>query len=203
MRTKLYLTPEDHGRALTWDEFDSADFAEGSGYEFIHGRLCVTPLPNFPHDVLRDWVAHQLRAYVHQRPDVLRRVCAPARVFLPDMAEGIAAPEPDIACYAILPEGVPLLRIRWQDISPVLVVEVLSEGQVDKDLGRNRRLYVEVPSIREYWVVDNRQATDRPSLIVFRRRGRRWGARLTVGPGETYTTELLPGFSLVMELEGP
>src|SRR5262245_16831510 len=122
MRTKLYLTSADHGRPLTWDEFEHADYQGGFGYELIHGRLYVTPAPNFSHEVLRDWVADALRAYARLRPDVIRRVHGPARVFLPEIAEEVTAPEPDVACYATLPEGVPLLRVRWQDISPILVV---------------------------------------------------------------------------------
>ena len=70
------------------------------------------------------------------------------------------------------------------------------------DLDRNRRLYVQVPSIREYWVIDNRPGSDQPSLIVFRRGGQRWGPRITISAGGAYETDLLPGFSLTMDLSG-
>jgi Uma2 family endonuclease len=202
MPARLSLTPADHGRTLTWEEFEHADYQGGFGYEIIHGRLYVTPAPNFSHEVVRDWLIEHLRDYARQRPDIIRRAMAPARVFLPDTTEGVTAPEPDIACYATLPEGVPLTSIKWQDISPILVAEVLSEGQEDKDLDRNRRLYAQVPSIREYWVIDNRPGPDRPSLIVFRRKGQRWGPRITIPAGGTYDTGLLPGFSLTLDLSG-
>jgi Uma2 family endonuclease len=80
-------------------------------------------------------------------------------------------------------------------------VEILSIGSEAKDLVRNRELYLQVPSIREYWIVDPRQDADQPSLTVFRRRGARWQAPLQVPPGGTYTTGLLPGF--VLALAGP
>ena len=41
MTTQLYLTPADHGRALTLEEFLSARAQEGYKYEIIHGRLDV------------------------------------------------------------------------------------------------------------------------------------------------------------------
>jgi Uma2 family endonuclease len=108
----------------------------------------------------------------------------------------VTAPEPDLAVYQNYPLHRPRRERRWQDVSPILVVEVLSEDNADKDLERNRDLYVQVPSIREYWIVDPRTDPDRPTLTVLRRRGRRWLRPLDVGAGGTYTTRLLPGFSL-------
>ena len=65
-------------------------------------------------------------------------------------------------------------------------------------LDRNRRLYLEVASIREYWIVDPLEDADCPALIVYRRRGTRWAPRRIVLTGETYTTPILPGFSVVL-----
>ena len=96
------------------------------------------------------------------------------------------------------PEGTPVAAQDWHDISPALVVEILSEGTADKDLERNRRLYLQVPSIREYWIVDPRATANEPMMIVYPRRGRRWAARRIVLAGETYTTPILPGFSIVL-----
>jgi Uma2 family endonuclease len=199
MRTQLYLTPADHGRQLKWEEFSTARAQEGYLYEMIEGRLEVSPLPDMPHDVLRKWLERRLDAYAVVRPDILNHVSSPARVFLPERLEGITAPEPDLACYADVPVDGPLGELDWKDHSPLLVAEVLSGNTEDKDLGRNRRLYAQVPSIREYWILDTRESFDEPSLIVYRRRGQRWGPRLTVPAGGTYTTPLLPGFSLLLD----
>ena len=87
---------------------------------------------------------------------------------------------------------------RWQDVSPVLVVEIISEDTANKDLIRNRGLYLQVSSIREYWILDPRQDPLHPTLMVYRRRGQRSARVRTVLSGETYTTPLLPGFSLVV-----
>ncbi len=61
-------------------------------------------------------------------------------------------------------------------------------------------LYLRVPSIREYWILDPRTDADHPSLLVYRRRGARWQRPLAVAGGDTYTTRLLPDFSLVLDV---
>jgi len=199
MRTQLYLTPADHGRPLTYEEFSTAQGQEGYHYELIEGKLEVSPIAGLPHEELRKWLERALRDYAEQRPDVINHVNAPARTFLPEREEGVTAPEPDVAAYAEYPVHLPFGQRDWRNVSPLLVAEVLSEDTADKDLGRNRRLYVQVPSVREYWVLDTRKSFDEPSLIVYRRRGRRWAPRLSVPAGGTYTTPLLPGFSLRLD----
>jgi Uma2 family endonuclease len=198
MKTHLYLTPADHGRPLTWEEFSTARSQNGYHYEIIHGRLEVSPLPNLPHEELRKWLERLLDRYAEENPAAINHVNSPARVFLPDTEEDdVTAPEPDIACYHDFPVDVPRRERDWRNVSPVLVVEVLSESMADKDLERNRDLYAQVPSIQEYWILDSRGEGDL-TLLVYRRRGKRWGRVRTVPPGCTYTTPLLPGFSLVM-----
>ncbi len=64
---------------------------------------------------------------------------------------------------------------------------------------RNVELYLEVPSIREYWIIDPRESADRPTLLVYRRRGPRWQRPITVPFGGVYTTRLLPGFSMIVD----
>ena len=107
------------------------------------------------------------------------------------------APEPDVACYVEFAERF-AADADWRDYSPILVVEVISADTADKDLVRNRRLYLQVPSIQEYWILDPREGIAGLTMLVYRRRGRRWAARITVEPGATYTTPMLPGFSIVL-----
>ena len=199
MQTRLYLTRADHGRQLTWEEYASADAEEGYRYELIEGRIEVSPPPNTLHEDCVKWLEKLLDTYAADRPDVLRSIRTRACVFLPDAAvEEVSAPEPDLACYAEFAArfGPP---VDWRDYSPILVVEVISPDTADKDLVRNRRLYLQVPGIREYWILDPRQGVEGLTMLVYRRRGRRWAACQVIGPGATYTTPLLPGFSLVLD----
>ena len=197
MTTQVYLTPKDRGRALSLEEFESAGGQEGYHYELIDGKLDVSPLPNFPHDFIRKWLERRLDDYSDRHSEILGHVQAPARVFVPGRAAG-TTPEPDVAGYRDFPEEPDVEQLNWQDFSPIVVVEILSEDTADKDLLRNLDLYLQVPSIREYWILDPRSNANQPSLTVHRRRGQRWQQPLEILGGNTYTTRLLPGFQLTL-----
>jgi Uma2 family endonuclease len=198
MTTVLMLGKDDHGRPLSAEEFERADYQEGFRYELIEGRLYVSPLPNAPHDWVVTWIYGKLYLYSLQNPTVINYVPHGARVFLPDQPEE-TRPEPDVAAYSDWPLDLPAAELDWRNVSPLLVVEIISADDPDKDLVRNVQLYRQVPSIREYWIIDPRQDTDRPSLIARHRGSRGWQRPQRVRGGGTYTTPLLPGFSLVMD----
>jgi Uma2 family endonuclease len=198
MATLTKLGPADHGRAVPLDDFMAGDYQEGYQYELIDGKLYVTPLPNLPENRVELWILTRLWNYAQAKPSVINFVNNKARVFVPDRP-GVTNPEPDVAAYHEFPVETPFDTLRWEDISPVLVVEVLSREDPDKDLVRNVELYFQVPSIREYWLFDTRaEGADRPTLKVHRRRGGRWRV-IDVAFGEKYTTRLLPDFELIMD----
>jgi Uma2 family endonuclease len=198
MPATLYLTPADQGRQLTLKEFETAGSQEGYHYELIDGKLEVSPLPNLPHDFIRDWLNWKLGDYCRHHPEVINHIQAPARVFVPER-RAVTAPEPNLAAYPNFPLGLSVAKMRWQDVSPLLVVEILSEDTSKKDQIRKLGLYLEIPSIREYWIIDPRADADRPSLTAHHRRGRAWQRPIEVPAGGTYTTRLLPGFTLVLD----
>jgi Uma2 family endonuclease len=197
MGTVLKLGPADHCRPMTLDEFMAGDYAGGYQYELIDGKLYVSPEANLPQGLVEYWILIKVYRYTCARPEVINFAYNKARVFVPGRVD-VTNPEPDLAAYRNFPTQRPLGELDWQDFSPVLVAEVLSAGDPDKDLVRNAELYFQVPSIKEYWLFDNREDADRPTLRVHRRYGRRWRI-LHVAPGETYTTRLLPGFELLLD----
>ena len=194
----LRLTPADAGRDATLEEFEHATGQEGWRYELIDGRVEVSPAPELPHDCVLEWVADRLRAYRDAHPEAVNKISSHARVHVPGR-RAATCPEPDLAAYRDFPLRLPIRGRRWQDVSPILVVETLSDDNRNKDLVRNVRLYLEVPSIREYWIIDPREDPDRPTLCVYRRRGRAWQRPIDVPFGAVYTTRLLPGFSLLVD----
>src|SRR5438067_675961 len=128
----------DHGRRMTLEEFQTGDFQEGYRYELIDGRLYVSPWANFPEDCVHAWLRNKLAVYAQANPKVINHVTGPGRVFVPDRPEnGVTAPEPDILAYKNVPWRRGKRNIRWQDISPILVAEVLSADDAGKDLIRN------------------------------------------------------------------
>jgi Uma2 family endonuclease len=189
--------PRDHGRLVGDDEAHAARYKEGYKYEIIEGRLYVSPVPNLPEECLDEWLRRKLSDYAAGRPDVLNFVTGKARVFLPDR-DLTTAPEPDLAAYHDFPAR-PIRSLRWEDVSPVLVAEVLVDSEPFKDLVRNVGLYLGIPSIREYWILDGSADPDEPTLIVYRRRGPRWQKPREVRFCSTYTTPLLPGFTLTID----
>jgi Uma2 family endonuclease len=193
--TKLGL--REHGHPVSLEDFEAAEFEEGYKYELIDGRLYVSPNPNLPEDRIASWLYEKMVAYKIGHPEIVKYLSTKSRVFVPGRT-ATTCPEPDLSLYRVFPSDLPLSEVRWQEVSPALVVEVLLDSDPHKDLVRNVELYLRVPSIREYWLFDARFTPDEPTLIVRRRRGAKWVVR-EYAAGEEYQTKLLPGFSLVVD----
>jgi Uma2 family endonuclease len=192
------LTPAWAGRDLSLEAFEGADFREGWRYELIDGRLEVYPTPNPPHAVVVEWVHDRLRAYRDLHPKVINYVTPGCRIFIPGR-RGATCPNPDLAAFRDFPLRWPLPVRNWQDLNPILAVEVVSPRYANKDLVRNVTLYREAPSVREYWIFDPRDRAGRLTLRAYRKRGRAWQRPIDVAFGGTYDTPLLPGFTLVVD----
>jgi Uma2 family endonuclease len=189
--------PGDHGRRVSYDEFMSAHFQEGYDYEIIDGEIYVSPKPNPDHEDIESGLLFLLNDYVRQNPSIINKVSCNARVFVPGHKD-VTVPEPDFAAYHNFPKkrargG----SLRWEEVSPILIAEVVSPDNPTKDLERNVALYWEVPSIKEYWVFDLRKVGKHP-LTIRRRIARQWKI-IPVDYGHTYTTRLLPGFELNLD----
>jgi Uma2 family endonuclease len=193
----LRLTPGDAGRPLTLKEFEQAEGQPGWRYELIDGRLEVFPEPDLPHDAELFWLNRLLLLYREAHPGIVNHISNHARVFIPGR-RAATCPQPDLALYREDFLRLPRRR-HWRHIRPFLVAEILSPNDPGKDLVRNVGLYLQAPFIREYWVIDGRGGLDRLSLRVYRRRGGVWLRPLDVPHGSTYSTRLLPGFSLLVD----
>jgi Uma2 family endonuclease len=191
--TLQHFGPTDHGRELTYDEYLAGDYEEGYKYELIEGRLYVSPMPNYPHARIEAYVHEALLFYQVRHPGVIQKIFAKARVFIPGIKQ-TTCPEPDLSAYSTCPPGS---KVKWQELSPFIVVEVVSEDDSDKDYVRNVDLYQRVPSIREYWVFDNCGDDDGPTLRIYHRSTARQKWKVAdYGPDDVYSTALLPGLKL-------
>jgi hypothetical protein len=63
-------------------------------------------------------------------------------------------------------------------------------------------IYEQVPSIREYWILDPLDDASHPSLSVYRRRGCSRQKRRDIDPGATHATPILPGLALMVDPRG-
>jgi len=197
MKTMLRFGLADHGRLVSAKKLEHADYESGYKYEIIDGRLYVSPEARTPENHLELWLFKKIWNYADLHPEVVNYVSNKARVFIPSRKR-TTVPEPDLAAYSDWPVDRPIENLKWEDVSPILVAEVLYASDPYKDLVRNVELFLQVPSVREYWILDGRDSADEPILIVRRRRGRRWVKRVYYYR-DKYTTKLLPGFKLVID----
>jgi Uma2 family endonuclease len=196
-RTRQHFGLNDHGRRVSYDEFMSADYEPGYKYEIIDGEIYVSPLPNLPLEMLEKWLYRKLDRYADSHADIINFVSVKSRLFVPGRVN-ITVPEPDLVAYKDFPIDLPDEELDWRNVSPILVAEVISASDPNKDLVRNVELYWQIPSVKEYWVFDTRVSAALPVLVVHRRTARKWKV-IEIAPGGTYATRLLPGFELVVD----
>ena len=70
---------------------------------------------------------------------------------------------------------------------PFLIVEVLSDSTVDRDLGVKVRRYIELPSVREIWLVDSRERW----VQVWRRDASVWIVTMPLKGLDSFESEAL------------
>lgn len=184
------LGPELAGVRMSSREFRCADVAEGYRAELIDGVLEVSPSPSPRAQKLALAFYRLLHAYVSPTGNrAFAEVLTEPRIFLPGPQEPV--PEPDVAAY----ESVPDCQLdSYEGMFPSLVIGIVSPSSVEKDYRRNRELYGRLPQIVEYWIVDPRKTSTRPSLTVHRRAtGDQRFERLDVEPGGVYESVCWPG----------
>ncbi len=192
------LGPIHHGQPITNADLGRCEFVSGFRYEVIEGKLYVSVWPTVAEVFIEDWLDDRLTCYSKRRTEALNYVANKARVYV-HACRRETIPEPDLTAYRGLPLHLPLSMLHWKDFSPILVAEIFSGCDAEKDLIRNPKLYLRVPTIREYWIIDISEDADRPTMYVYRRRGKKWQQPIEVRYGETYTTKLLPGFELLLD----
>ncbi|MBI5763900.1 MAG: Uma2 family endonuclease [Planctomycetes bacterium] len=192
-RGRVQIGPGDHGRLLSLDEWDRSCEEPGHVYELIDGVLHVSPRAKPFHDQWVTVICQSLRNYAARHPRVINYVSEEAEVVVHGRL-GPTRPAPDVAAYKGFPRPAPS---DWDQVTPIIVVEVISPRRNEKDMVRNRHLYGSVRGISEYWIVDPTKDAERPTLTILTRRPRSiaWQPRVILF-GDSYKTKLLPGFSL-------
>jgi Uma2 family endonuclease len=170
-----------NGMAMTPEEFDTAtDWDRDYRYELVQGVLVVSPPPDISERRPNDELGHWLLTYQSDHPqgrvidDTVgeETVCTAAGRRRMDRAVWIGLGRPPR----------PLKDV------PAIAVEFVSDSARSRRRDyRDKRLEYQQAGVREYWVIDR----FRRCLTVFR------GEDVIVVPeGETYRTDLLPGFEL-------
>jgi Uma2 family endonuclease len=184
------LTPADHGRLMSLDEFLSALPAEGwACYELARGVVTVSDVPNLPHFWIVDHLMDVLRLYKAQPEKRIKGIggSGECRIIMESLNSGR---HPDIAVYLTSsPSGVTGRNV-WRRWVPEIVVEVISDATRAADTTEKPEEYLQF-GVREYWLIDPRQN----HLRQLTRDSGRW-VEQTHDAEAVVTTPLLPGFSL-------
>jgi Uma2 family endonuclease len=180
----LVLGPDDHGRAVSAEQFAEADFVEPWVYEREGGRLVVMSPEGQRHvDDASPWWRRLFR-YMHDHPEVVAEVVPNAWVRVDDGTDRIG----DIGIYLVAEGPVPPIPERV----PELMFEVVSPGRESRarDYVKKRSDYYRL-GVREYVVIDRFTR----SVAVFTRGPRSYRKRVLT-PGDVYTSPLLPGLAI-------
>ncbi len=177
------LGPESNGMRMTFEEFQSVeDWDECYRYELVHGSVIVTPPPGAGERKPNDVLGALLQQYEEH----------------PDSTIDDTLPEQELVTSAGVRRAD---RVIWAGLGrtpdpasdlPTIVIELVSRSSRDRhrDYVEKRDEYAAL-GVAEYWVFDR---FDR-SLTVCHLDGR----RTVVRPGETYTSDVLPGFELPLD----
>jgi Uma2 family endonuclease len=180
----LRISLTDHGRRMTLEEFESADFEEGYVYELARGVLEVTYVPDDPHGFIVFNFNCAVGDYHRRHPGRILRFggAAEFRLWLPGMISGR---NPD---YAVVLRGTPK-NPRGQR-PPSLVVEVVSEGAEarQRDYVTKKEEYLAY-GLFEYWIID----PELRRVTVLTRDGTVW-TEAVFTDGQTASGLTLPGF---------
>jgi len=179
----LRISPADHGRAMTLEEFLDADVVEGYRYELARGVLEVNQVANDPHgDVVCDLYRGVAR-YDERHPGVIRRFGGgnEFQFLMPGLVSGR---NPDLA---VVLRGAP--RDWRRRRIAALAAEVVSRGSIQRDYVTKREEYLAF-GLLEYWIVDPLER----KVTVLTRRGDTW-SEAVFRDDQVIVSLVLPGFA--------
>ena len=179
------MTTTQHGTKLTLAEYLALEI-EGL-WELADGELYEMPPPNVDHQELIGFLYWMVRAYLDETTPRLGRIWHGVGVALSDTMMLI----PDLVFVRSQRRDV--VRPNYIDGVPDLVVEALSTNR-RHDLTLKRGWYA-AAGIPEYWILDPVNDT----LTILELSGNEYSERAVLGPDDTLTTALLPGFELALD----
>jgi Uma2 family endonuclease len=155
---------------------------EGAGYELLSGILIAIEPPTASHERIVDLLRAALSAHVEDGDlGALFRAPWPVEISKYDVVK------PDLAFVSWGREGV--IDVDGVKGGPELVVEVLSPGSRERDLGEKKRMYTWA-KVFEYWIVD----PEARSFTGLTRTNA--GYQPVEHDGRTFHSALLPDFTL-------
>jgi Uma2 family endonuclease len=159
----------------------------GMRYEVIEGDLYMSPAPRSIHQRVMARLYGYLWEYLKHRP-VGEAFFAPIDVILPDLATPV---QPDLLFIAN--ERLDIIKDKFVDGAPDLIIEVLSPGNPALDRRTKFRVYAQA-GVREYWIIDPDGCTVEINVL----RGQAYAPLGNFSPGEQTRSEVLADFSVAV-----
>src|SRR2546423_7403987 len=120
LKTAILIGPEDDGRRMSLEEFDTAEGREGHLYELSRGVITVTDVPKPRHFAQVNAVRRQLSAYDLAHPGRIWAIATGSDCKV--LVAGLESERhPDIAVYKTAPADDPDVWSTWV---PEIVIEV-------------------------------------------------------------------------------
>jgi Uma2 family endonuclease len=187
-QTITHIGPQDHGRRMSLDEFDSAEGQAGFLYELSRGVITVSDVPGPRHLRTVNAIRRQFAAYDLAHPGRIAILASGGECKL--LLDALQSERhPDLAIYKTAPpeEGEDV----WSTWVPEIVIEVVSPGSGPRDYEEKPEEYLAF-GVFEYWIVD----AGKEEVLVLRRSRGRWAERI-LRRADVYRTRVLPGFAFV------
>lgn len=171
---------------LTYDDWLGLP-DDGRLYEILEGEIFVSPPPSIAHQRVSRNI--ELRLAEHLRHSAAGEVLdAPVGVRL----SSDTVVEPDL--LVVLSAHADRIGTQAVEGPPDLVVEILSPGTAQRDLGRKRDLY-QRHGVSEYWIVDIEART----VEVLTLSAGEYARAGLFGAGDRLRSPVLPGFELALD----
>lgn len=186
--TSVRVGPGDHGRRMSFAEFQRAEPTTGHRYELARGVIEVTDIPGRTHALVVNEIKLQLAGYWAANQGVIKYLGggAEAKTEMPGME---SERHPDLSIYLA---PMPKDEYPWDKWVPSIVIEVvLAGGEAHKrDYETKREEYL-AAGVQEYWIVDPQQR----SMLALTRDGDEWREHRLAADGH-WQCSLMAGFEL-------
>jgi Uma2 family endonuclease len=185
-RSRYRIGPGSAGRLMTTAQFDAlrpGQCARGYRYELINGVLIVSPEPRIEERDPNEELGHLLRTYQETDPR--------GSVLDVTVSEQTVPATNRRRADRVIWVGLGRLPDQQKDI-PAIIIEFVSEKRSDalRDYEAKRDEYLDAGA-EEYWVIDRFRR-----IMTVYRKGLAGPTYDIVTEGQTYQTDLLPGFVL-------
>lgn len=162
-------------REMTADEFLTWDDGSDTRYELMDGEIVAMAPATDAHGTIAMNAGVEIGERLRSRAPC--RAIAEAGIRL-DARNHFKA---DVAATCAEPQGQHYVE------EPFLIVEVISESSERDDLGRKVKLYIELPAIREIWLIDSRERW----VQVWRRSQECWIVTLPLRGAASFASDAL------------